>query len=106
MIGSAPVTKKTCTSIATDNDFLKLRKKMAAQRTDEAMIGESKKVFKTKCFTTEQVKNLGNLFLNESGKFQFYETAYPFNSDRNNFVSLQTELKDAYFIHRFRKMVN
>ena len=79
---------------------------MAAQRTDEAMISESKKVFKTKCFTTEQVKNLGNLFLNESGKFQFYETAYPFNSDRNNFASLQMELKDAYFIHRFKKMLN
>jgi hypothetical protein len=79
---------------------------MAAQKTDEQMINESKKVFKSKCFTTEQVKNLGNLFLNEAGKFQFYETAYPFNSDQNNFTSLQLELKDAYFIHRFKKMVN
>ena len=106
LIGSPAVTKKTCLLIASDNDFLKLRKKMAAQRTDESMINESKKIFKTKCFTTEQVKNLGNLFLNESGKFQFYETAYPFNSDRNNFASLQMELKDAYFIHRFKKMLN
>lgn len=106
MIGSAHVTKRACPSIASDNDFLKLRKRMAAQRTDNAMISESKKVFKTKCFTTEHVKNLGNLFLNESGKFQFYETAYPFNSDRNNFATLQVELKDAYFIHRFKKMLN
>ena len=98
--------KKTCSSVASENDFLKLRKKMAAQKTDEQMINECKKVFRSKCFTTEQVKNLGNLFLNEAGKFEFYETAYPFNSDQNNFVSLQTELKDAYFIHRFKKMVN
>ena len=98
--------KKTCSSVASDNDFLKLRKKMAAQKTDEQMINESQKVFKSKCFTTEQVRNLGNLFLDEAGKFQFYETAYPFNSDQNNFTSLQMELKDAYFIHRFKKMVN
>jgi hypothetical protein len=105
-IGASAISKKTCSSVASENDFLKLRKKMAAQKTDEQMINESKKVFKSKCFTTEQVKNLGNLFLNEAGKFQFYETAYPFNSDQNNFTSLQLELKDAYFIHRFKKMVN
>ena len=79
---------------------------MAGQKTEEEMINESKKVFKSKCFTTEQVKNLGNLFLTEAGKFQFYEAAYPFNSDQDKFASLQVEFKDAYFIHRFKKMVN
>jgi len=104
---SAPASnKKSCPSVASDNDFLKLRKKMAGQKTEEEMINESKKVFKSKCFTTEQVKKLGNLFLTEAGKFQFYETAYPFNSDQNNFAALQMEFKDAYFIHRFKKMVN
>lgn len=103
---TSAANKKTCSSVASESDFLKLRKKMAAQKTDEKMISECKKIFKSKCFTTEQVKNLGNLFLNEAGKFQFYETAYPFNSDQNNFTSLQMELKDAYFIHRFKKMVN
>ena len=79
---------------------------MASQKSDEAMINESKKTFKTKCFTTEQVKNLGNLFLNEATKFQFYEVAYPISFDRSNFESLQEEFKDAYFIHRFKKLVN
>jgi len=95
-----------CISLATQDEFLKLRKKMASQKSDEAMINESKKTFKAKCFTTEQVKNLGNLFLNEATKFQFYEVAYPFSFDRNNFASLQDEFKDAYFIHRFKKMLN
>ena len=105
-VSTPAANKKTCLSVASDIDFLKLRKKMAAQKTEEEMINESKKVFKSKCFTTEQVKNLGNLFLTEAGKFQFYEAAYPFNSDQNNFASLQMEFKDAYFIHRFKKMVN
>jgi hypothetical protein len=50
-------------------------------------------------------KELGNLFLNEAGKFQFYEAAYPFSSDKDNFAVLQTELKDNYFIHRFKNLV-
>ena len=79
---------------------------MAAQTTDEEMVNESKKTFKSNCFTTEQIKNLGSLFLNEAGKFQFYEAAYPFSSDQGNFAALQSEFKDKYFIYRFKKLVN
>lgn len=100
------IAVKSCVAVATESDFLKLRKKMAAQKSDDEMISESKKTFKTKCFTTEQVKNLGNLFLTEATKFQFYEIAYPFSSDRNNFASLEMEFKDSYFIHRFKKLIN
>ena len=103
---SNTVAAKSCQSVASESDFLKLRKKMAAQKTDDEMINESKKTFKSKCFTTEQVKNLGNLFLNEAAKFQFYEVAYPFSSDRDNFALLEMEFKDTYFIHRFKKLVN
>lgn len=99
-------TKKTsCSSSASENDFLKLRKKMAGQKTEEAMINEAKKAFAAKCFNTVQIKNLGNLFLNEASKFQFYEAAYPFSSDRDNFAVLQGELKENYFIHRFKNLV-
>jgi hypothetical protein len=99
------VDKNNCSSIASESDFLKLRKKMAGQKTEEAMINEAKKGFKPKCFTIEQIKNLGNLFLNEASKFQFYEAAYPNSSDRDNFAVLQTELKENYFIHRFKNLV-
>jgi hypothetical protein len=102
----SPSTNKACPLVASDKDFFNLRKKMAAQRTDEQMVNESKRTFKSKCFTTEQIKNLGNLFLNEAGKFQFYEAAYPFSSDQGNFVALQSEFKDKYFIYRFKKLVN
>jgi hypothetical protein len=104
-IGSKAIAKNSCSSVASENDFLKLRKKMAGQKTEEAMIEEAKKGFKAKCYTTEQIKNLGNLFLNEAGKFQFYEAVYPYSSDRDNFTVLQTELKDNYFIHRFKNLV-
>jgi hypothetical protein len=101
-----PDVLRACQSYASESDFYKLRKKMASQKSDDAMINESRKVFKSKCFTTEQVRNLGNLFLNEAAKFQFYEAAYPFSSDRANFAALEGEFRDAYFIHRFKKLVN
>ena len=78
---------------------------MASQKTDDAMLEEAKKDFKGMCFTTDQVKNLGALFLNEPGKFQFYEAAFPYSSDPGSFLALQVELKDPYFIHRFKSLV-
>ena len=103
--GTKNIANNNCSSVASENDFLKLRKKMVGQKTDDSMINEAEKVFKAKCFTIEQVKNLGNLFLNEAGKFQFYEAAYPHSSDRDNFTVLQAEFKDNYFIHRFKNLV-
>jgi hypothetical protein len=103
---ASPISNKSCSAVATDKDFFNLRKKMAALETDDAMINESKKSFKSKCYTTEQIKNLGSLFLKESGKFQFYEAAFPFSSDQGNFVALQSDFKDNYFIYRFKKLVN
>ncbi|MGZ8539532.1 MAG: hypothetical protein ACXWV6_02720 [Chitinophagaceae bacterium] len=99
------IAKTNCSSSASENDFLKLRKKMAGHKTEEAMINEAKRAFTVKCFKIVQIKNLGNLFLNEASKFQFYEAAYPFSSDRDNFAVLQSELKENYFIHRFNNLV-
>ena len=98
--------KAECTSVASENDFFRLRKKMAGEKESESMINEAKKEFKTKCFTVDQIRNLGNLFFNEAGKFQFYEVAYSSSTDKDGFVVLQSELKDPYFVHRFKNLVN
>jgi hypothetical protein len=104
-IGSARTTPKArCQSTAGESDFLKLRKKMAAGKNDDAMMTEAKKAFKEKCYSSEQVRNLGNLFLTEPGKFQFYEAAYPTVSDPDRFAPLESEFKDPYFIHRFKSL--
>jgi Domain of unknown function (DUF4476) len=103
-----PISTKAsnnCTSMASEADFLKLRKKMAAEATDDAMLTAAKKVFKTKCFSIAQVKNLGNLFLKDAGKYSFFDMAYAYVSDNNNFGSLETELKDEYYINRFRAII-
>ncbi len=100
-----PEAPKKCPVIAAESDFFSLRKKMAAEEGDDNMISEARKYFKTKCFTTQQVKNLGALFLNDEGKYKFFDTAYDYVADPENFPSLQAELKDEYFIRRFKAML-
>jgi hypothetical protein len=104
-VKSVPAAKTTCTSTATESDFLKIRKKMAAVTSDDAMVAEAKKYFKTKCFSTLQVKNLSTLFLSDSGKYKFFDATYEYVSDKENFPTLATELKDDYYINRFKAML-
>lgn len=105
VIKKAEMINSDCKTLATDEDFLKLRKKMAAADNDDEMIALSKKIFKTKCFTVEQVKNLSVLFLKDAGKYAFFDMAYAFVSDSNNFSSLQSQLSETYYINRFQVMI-
>ena len=85
--------------------FFKLRKKMVGENSDNNMISEAGRVFRTKCFTTTQIKNLGTLFLSDEYKYKFFDAAYQYVSDTENFASLQAELKDEYYINRFKAML-
>ena len=102
---TAAAKLQKCPAIAVDEDFLKLRRKMAGRTNDDGMLEEAKKYFKTKCFTTEQIKNLSSMFLSNAGKFNFFEIAYNYASDKENFPSLQSELKDEYYINQFKAML-
>jgi hypothetical protein len=97
--------KSPCAATASDKDFLKLRKNMAARTSDEAMVDEAKKYFRSRCFSTEQIKNLGTLFLTSAGKYRFFDAAYLYVTDRDQFPTLQSELKDDYYSKRFKVLV-
>ena len=99
------IKSNNCKAVANEDDFFKLRKKMAAGNNDDAMITEAKKVFKTKCFSTLQIKNLNVLFLTDESKYKFFDAAYQYVSDLENFPTLQTELKEEYFVNRFKAML-
>ena len=105
-VSKASIKSNNCKSVAIEDDFFKLRKKMAGQNNDDAMIAEAKKTFKTKCFSTTQVRNLSALFLTDESKYKFFDAAYQYVSDLENFPTLQTALKDEYFINRFKAMLH
>ena len=58
-----------------------------------------------KCFTTEQIKNLGVLFLTDSGKYTFFETAKPHVSDVENFNKLSSQFTSTQFIEKFNLLI-
>ena len=99
------IKNNNCKVVATEDDFYKLRKKMAAANNDDAMITEAKKTFKTKCFSTIQIRNLSALFLTDESKYQFFDAAYQYVSDLENFSTLQSTLKEEYYINRFKAMI-
>jgi hypothetical protein len=105
---TAPATvngRPLCSAFASDNDFMKLRRNMAAKTSDDAMVDEAKKIFRTKCFTSEQIKNLSYLFLSPAGKYQFFDAAYNHVVDQWQFADLQNELKDEYYQKRFKALI-
>jgi Domain of unknown function (DUF4476) len=102
---SGLIINSDCKSSASADDFLKLRKKMAAAKSEEEMISGAKKMFKSKCFTTDQIKNLGVLFLKDADRYNFFDVSYPFVSDTNNFNQLEDQLTEKYYKSRFNAMI-
>ncbi|HVF82227.1 MAG TPA: DUF4476 domain-containing protein [Flavisolibacter sp.] len=99
------ITLSSCQNNASEKDFMKLRKNMAAKSNDEEMIAEAKKSFKNKCFTSEQIRYLSTLFLTSAAKYQFFDAAYNYVSDKQSFSSLQSEMKDEYYLKRFKALI-
>lgn len=95
-----------CQETATETDFFVLRKSMAAAEGDDEMIDQAKKYFKQKCFTVAQLKNLGALFLNDEARYNFFDAAYKYTVDKPAFATLEAELKDPYYINRFKAMIH
>lgn len=98
-------TAAFCASEATEEDYIKLRRRMALQDNDEKMIREAKKIFKDKCFTTRQVKGLSTLFLSDEGRFRFFTSSYSFVSDPGSYPVLQSEFIDPFYLNRFKSLV-
>ncbi len=99
------VSKTNCNDFVSDNEISRLRKKMSSAGKDDNMIGEAKKVFRNKCFTTEQIRDLSEMFTTNGGKYYFFDAAYTSVSDPENFSSLESQLKDEYFIKRFKTLL-
>lgn len=97
--------KNVCTNTATEDDFFRLRKNMASETGVENMLNEARKAFRNKCYTTFQIRNLSTLFLTDESKYRFFDTAYSFSADEEKYADLISELKDEYYITRFRAML-
>lgn len=98
-------TNSACKRVADESDFLKLRRQMSQKDTDDGMIGQAATAFKSKCYTTAQIKYLSSMFLSNAGKYNFYQSAVNHIADPENFATLRSELKDDYYIGKFDGLV-
>ncbi len=95
----------TCSNMLSENDLSKLKKKIISQTNQDAALAAVRKSLKDKCITTEQVKDLGNLFLNDESRYGFYDAVYPFVYDVSGYAALESTLIDAYFKNRFKALL-
>ena len=94
-----------CKNFVDDDEYLGLRIKMSKSKKESEMLSMAHKIFVKKCFNTRQIQRLSLLFTSDEGKYKLFDDAYYFTADLENFTSLESELKDEYFIKRFRAMI-
>lgn len=95
-----------CVNLATEIDYAKSRKLMSSQTTDDKMVNIAIKSFKNKCYTVEQIKTFGLLFLSEQSRYKFFISAKAYIYDIVNYSSLETQFTLPNIIEQFRKSVN
>ncbi len=96
----------SCPNKASESDVANFSSQIQATLTLKNKLKLANTVLKEKCFTVNQVKRLGVLFLNESGKFNFYKLAQTAVSDTKNFASLEKELIDVKLKEEFKALSN
>jgi hypothetical protein len=99
------IVERRCIELADDNDFIHLRRMMTKEDEESQMISAALMMFKEKCFSVSQIKNLAVLFLNDEAKYKFLETAFPFVSDMAYFKSLESLLSEEKNVKRFKELI-
>jgi hypothetical protein len=93
-----------CKTPATDYDIDVLRVNILSANSENDKIATAKKAFKSACVTVKQVRALSELFASDKSRYRFYETAYPYVSDREHFGQLQETLTDSTYTEQFKKL--
>jgi hypothetical protein len=102
---SGRANRSNCVRMASDKDVAAMKKKIVGIRDEDDMVSAALKDFKQRCYTTEQVKTISYVFNREEGKYKLIDAAYPYIYDPSNYGELELILKDKYFIHRFKALI-
>jgi len=93
-----------CSSNAEEKDFLKLRRKMTQEDNEEKMIEVAEKAYKEKCYSTDQVRYLAVLFINEDNRLAFIRISVNYISDLSLFGTLQQLFNTEKNINSFKEI--
>jgi hypothetical protein len=101
---SVQLINSDCTKFATDADVDKLRVAILNANSNDTKVVEAKKIFKSRCFSTKQIRALSELFSSDDGRYKLFDAAFPFISDSSNFKNLVDLLEDSFYINRFKTL--
>ncbi|WP_170971025.1 DUF4476 domain-containing protein [Ilyomonas limi] len=102
---TAAMVNTACNNMVSDRDLDKLKKRIVSQSDQDDILQTVKKNLRNKCITTAQVKDLGNLFLNDDNRYGFYDAVYPFVYDYGSYPTLESTLIDPYYKTRFKALL-
>jgi hypothetical protein len=98
-----PYINSDCHAFGTEYDVDKLRVRMLETPKDDDRNAVALKVFKTKCFSTRQIRALSEIFTTDAAKYRFFETAYPFAADEH-FRDLGALFTDPIYANKFKAL--
>lgn len=101
---AAQQTALPCDNLLSDKDLQKTQKKMISKGNDDDMLSVADKAVKGKCVTTQQIKQLGSLFLSDAGRFAMYQDAYPYVSQLRECKGKGVHLFQQIFSKEFFKI--
>lgn len=95
-----------CLNVATENDVANFAAQMQAILKVKDRLTTAAVLLKQKCYSTNQLKRLSNLYINDNGKFLFFKAAQKSVTDMQNFATLQNELSNPAIIEEFKAFIN
>jgi hypothetical protein len=98
-------SKINCKHLADERDLILFRRKMILMNNQKELISFAAIEFKQKCYTTIGIRNLSFIFLNDKDKLQFFELAYAYVYDPENFPTLERFLNNQEDISKFRGLI-
>ncbi|MGN6619367.1 MAG: DUF4476 domain-containing protein [Ilyomonas sp.] len=99
------MVRSSCNDMVSDKDITKLKRKLVTETETDVMIQTVKKGLKGKCISTDNVRELGRLFISDESRYTFFDAIYPSVYDYGSFSSLENQLFDNYYRNRFKAML-
>ena len=99
--GRLVMINSDCRNFASERDVDKLRIRILSEKKDSEKLEVVRKEYRTRCYTSRQIRALSELFYLEPVRFEFLSTSYPFVSDSENFRQLVSLLRDPVYVEKF-----
>jgi hypothetical protein len=91
---------RNCVTPISNFAFQQLLTNISAKQDESQKLNFSKKIVRENCLSTDQVKQIAELFSNDYNKLTFVEQAYEVTTDKDNFYEVYNSF--SYFSTVFR----